>query len=111
MAQQEAMNLLKFREKFPNEDACRKHLFQIRWPEGFQCPQCGHDQFYYIGTRKLYECRDCRHQTSVTAGTIMHKTHIKLDVWFLAIYLTAHDKRGVSAKKLEQDLGISYPTA
>lgn len=111
MAQQEEMNLIKFRGKFPDEDACRKHLFKLRWPEGFYCPQCGHDQFYYIETRKLYECRSCRHQTSVTAGTIMHKTHMKLDIWFLAIYLTAHDKRGISAKKLEQDLDVSYPTA
>lgn len=111
MAQQEPMNLLKFREVFPNVESCRKHLFQMRWPKEFSCPKCGHEQFYYIDTRKLYECKACRHQASVTAGTIMHKTHSKLDVWFLAIYLVGHDKRGVSAKKLTQDLGVSYPTA
>jgi len=111
MAQQETMNLLKFRDKFPDENACRKHLFQIRWPEGFHCPRCGHQHFYYIDTRKLYECKACRHQTSVTAGTIMHKTHTKLDVWFLSVYLVGHDKRGVSAKQLMQDIDVSYPTA
>ncbi|GFP20622.1 hypothetical protein HKBW3S03_02125, partial [Candidatus Hakubella thermalkaliphila] len=29
----------------------------------------------------------------------------------MAIYLTAHDKRGISAKKLGQDIEVSYPTA
>jgi transposase-like protein len=111
MAQQETMSLRRFKDEFPDEDACCKHMFQIRWPEGYRCPKCGHAKFYYIATRKLYECKACRHQTSVTAGTVMHKSHTKLDVWFLAIYLIAHDKRGISGKKLEQDLEVSYPTA
>ncbi len=80
MAQQETMNLLKFRDKFPDENACREHLFQIRWSEGFHCPKCGYQHLYHVDTRKLYECKARRYQTSVTAGTIMHKTHTKLDV-------------------------------
>lgn len=111
MAQQEAMTLKRFQEKFHSDDACREHLFQIRWPNGFCCPKCEHDAFYFLESRKLYQCTRCKHQTSVTAGTIMHKSHTPLLTWFWAIFLVAHDKRGVSAVFLSRELEISYPTA
>lgn len=111
MAKQELMTLKRFQEKFHSEDACREHLFQIRWTNGFCCPKCEHNAFYFIESRKLYQCTSCKHQTSVTAGTIMHKSHTPLLTWFWAIFLVAHDKRGVSAVFLARELEISYPTA
>lgn len=111
MAQQEAMTLKKFQEKFYSEQACREHLFQIRWPNGFCCPKCQHQTFYFLETRKLYQCTGCKHQVSVTAGTVMHKTHSKLLTWFWTIFLVAHDKRGVSATFISRELEVSYPTA
>ena len=53
----------------------------------------------------------CRHQTSVTAGTVMHRTHLPLTAWFWAIYLCATDKRGISAVQLSRTLGICYESA
>jgi transposase-like protein len=111
MAQQESMTLLQFQSKFSTEEACRQHLFNLRWPQGFRCPKCGHDKYYFLGHRKLYQCANCKHQTSVTAGTVMHKSHTPLTVWFWIIYLAAHDKRGVSALFISRELEISYPTA
>ncbi|MFB6367929.1 IS1595 family transposase [Paenibacillus elgii] len=111
MAQQELMTLKRFQEKFHSDDACREHLFQIRWANGFSCPKCEHAAFYFLETRKLYQCTRCKHQASVTAGTIMHKSHTPLLTWFWAIFLVAHDKRGVSAVFLSRELEISYPTA
>jgi transposase-like protein/ribosomal protein L37AE/L43A len=111
MAQQEVMTLKRFQEKFHSEDTCREHLIQIRWASGFCCPKCEHNAFYFLESRKLYQCTRCKHQTSVTAGTIMHKSHTPLLTWFWAIFLVAHDKRGVSAVFLSRELEISYPTA
>lgn len=111
MAQQQSFNWLEFQIKFPTEEACRNHLFQIRWPEGFRCPVCNHDRAYEITTRHLFECVQCGHQVSVTAGTIMHKTRVSLKIWFWVIYLIANDKRGISANQVAQQFGISYPTA
>ncbi len=96
MAQQEAMTLKRFQEKFHSDDVCREHLFQSRWPNGFRCPKCAHDAFYFLEHRKLYPCTRCKHQASVTAGTIMHKSHTPLLTWFWAVFLVAHDQRGVS---------------
>src|SRR5215470_20345957 len=110
MAQQECLNILEFQRRFATNDACRDHLFKIRWPNGLTCKKCGGKDFYKITTRNIYECR-CGYQVSLTAGTIMHGSHTPLTKWFWAIYLTAHDKRGVSALRLKKELQIAYQTA
>ena len=111
MAQASEITFKEFRERFATEDACRAELFRLRFAEGFVCPKCGGREFYPIKGRNTYQCRCCRHQTSVTAGTVMHRTHLPLTVWFWAIWLVATDKRGISAVQLEQTLGICYDSA
>ena len=69
---------LQFTEAFPTEEACRSYLFSRRWPNGFACPRYGGREYYHIVTRDLYECRCCRYQASLTAGTIMEKTQTPL---------------------------------
>ena len=65
-----------------------------------------------LSTRRQYQCHDCRHQTSVTAGTALHKTKLPLRVWFWAIFLVARHKKSISALQLMADLGLgSYRTA
>jgi len=112
MAQQEKMTLIEFMARYSTEDACREHLYKMRWPEGFVCPKCGvTDAPFNIKSRHLYQCRYCNHQASVTAGTVMDRSRTPLTKWFLAIYLMGQDKRGCSAMKLKRDLGIAYDTA
>lgn len=111
MAKQEVMSLRTFQKRFNDEKACREHLFQIRWPDGFRCPKCGHTEYYAISGRNTLQCKHCRHQTSVTAGTVMDKTHLKLTIWFWAIYLVAKDKRGCSAAQIARELDLPYNTA
>jgi transposase-like protein len=112
MAQQEAMTMLEFMERFGTEEACQAYLYEKRWPEGFVCPKCGAvDEPFQIMSRKLYQCKHCNHQTSVTAGTVMDKSRTPLQKWFLAIYLMSKDKRGCSAMQLKRELKIAYDTA
>lgn len=111
MAKQAKMNLIEFQNRFNSEEVCRQHLFQMRWPEGFRCPKCGYNHYYEIKTRHLYECTNCHYQASVIVGTALEKTRTDLVIWFWAIYLVAHDKRGHSATSLSEELGISYKTA
>ena len=63
------------------------------------------------GTRKLFQCRGCRRQTLLTAGSVMDRTKLSLTTWFLAIYLVSQDKTGLSALALLRHLGASYRTA
>lgn len=99
-----------FKERFRSEDVCREILFQYKWPDGFCCPQCGYEKCYFVTTRSLYECKDCRAQTSLTAGTMMHNTNLPLQYWFLVIHLSAE---GIifSARWLSKTLRINYRSA
>ena len=100
------MDLISFQREFGTEESCRKRLFQMKWPEGFFCPRCGNKAAYHIESRGLYQCLGCRHQTSLTAGTVMHRTRTPLVKWFWAIYLVSSDKRGHSALALSRKLDI-----
>ena len=111
MAHAESITFWEFRTRFSTEEACRAELFRLRFPNGFVCPKCGCTEYYPVRGRNTFQCRACRHQTSVTAETVMHRTHLPLTVWFWAIYLCATDKRGISAVQLSRTLGICYESA
>lgn len=101
----EPMTMIEFQDKFRSEQACLDYIREVRWPKGFRCPNCDHDEAYEIRTRALFQCAVCRHQTSVTAGTIFHKTRTPLRHWFLMIYQLCEDKGGTSASRLARQLG------
>ncbi len=102
------INIMDFQMKYQTEEDCEKRLFELRWPQGFICPNCKHQEYYFIYKRKLYQCKKCRRQTSLTAGTVMQNTRTTLLIWFWAIYLVSTDKRGLSALGLSKRLGLSY---
>jgi len=98
--------------KFASEEACHQYLAACRWPDGFVCPQCGQQRAYELGNQRRWQCVACRHQVSLTAGTVLHNTKTPLTVWFWAAYLMTTDKRGVSALLLQRQLALRrYETA
>jgi transposase-like protein len=103
--------LLEFQNQFRTEEDCLDVLEKLRWPKGFICPNCQHDEGYRLTYRRLYQCAVCRKQTSVTAGTIFHKTRIPLLHWFWIIFLMCQDKGGASASRITSLLGMHYKTA
>ncbi len=105
-------SIVEFQRRFPDDAACRDYLFACRWPDGFCCPRCGGGEVGVEHRRHLWQCKRCGHQTSVTAGTVMHKTRTPLALWFWAAYLVATHTPGISAVQLQRQLGISrYETA
>jgi transposase-like protein/ribosomal protein L37AE/L43A len=105
-------SIVEFQRRFPDEAACRAYLFESRWPDGYACPRCGSGEVGAEHRRHLWQCKRCGHQTSVTAGTVMHKTRTPLTLWFWAAYLVATHTPGISALQLQRQLGISrYETA
>jgi transposase-like protein len=111
LKQKQEMNLVKLIEDFGSEDECRDHLRKLRWPQGVRCLRCGSDKVPWLENQKKHQCKSCRYQFSVTAGTIFHDTHLPLWKWFLAVYLIVEAKKGLSANQLKRTLGISYKTA
>ena len=98
---------------FASEENCLQYVAKLRWPDGFRCPACGViAEIPSLMERGLYLCRQCKHQTSITAGTLFHKTHKPLRIWFLAMWFVTSQKHGASALGLKRVLGLgSYNTA
>lgn len=103
----------EFEKWFSSEEACLDYVARLRWLDGFSCPYCGsRTDKPWLMRRGLYLCRKCRRQTSVTAGTLFHRTHKPLRTWFLAIWFVTSQKYGASALGLQRVLGLgSYHTA
>jgi transposase-like protein len=103
--------LLEMEQRFVSEAACRQYLFDLRWVQGFACPRCG-GKTAWPTSRGLWLCGDCRHQASVTAGTVFQDSHLPLTTWFRAMWYVTSQKNGVSALGLQRTLGLgSYKTA
>ena len=113
------MSLPTFLERYGSEAQCRDALMRMCWPGGFRCPHCGHAGHCQLRGRPVLQCNRCKHQASLTAGTLFARTHLPLRIWFLAIYLlTQHDQRksprdknGISALSLRRQLGVNANTA
>src|SRR4051794_21443476 len=101
-----------FVARFGTDGQCREYLFEARWPDGFRCSACGHDDAYALRTKIVYECVACRKQHSLLAGTIFEQAKTGLAKWFLAIHLVTSSKGGIAATELGRQLGLgSYQTA
>jgi transposase-like protein len=107
-------SLPEFQRLFPDEAACAAYLERARWGNGFTCPCCGAsgEPYRYATRPGVLCCRACRHETRLTAGTVMERTHTPLSVWFWAAYLVASHTPGISAVQFQRQLGLSrYETA
>jgi transposase-like protein len=107
-------NLLEFQRMFPDEEACTAYLEEVRWPDGFECRFCGWkgEAWKLAAHPGMLRCPNCRKDTSLTAGTIMHRTKQPLHVWFWAAYLVTTQTPGMSALQFQRQLGLTrYETA
>ena len=104
-------SLPEFEARFATQEACVRYLAQLRWPNGFVCPNCGgHD--VWMTSRGLWHCRACDRQTSATAGTVLHGVRSPLSLWFRAMWHITNQKYGANALGLKRALGLgSYQTA
>ncbi len=107
-------SLMDFQRAFPDEAACADYMERVRWPDGFTCPSCGvrGAPYRFATYPAILECRACRKETSLTAGTVMHGSKMKLHVWFWAAYLVSTQTPGMSALQFQRQLDLSrYETA
>src|SRR5271166_5713714 len=104
--------LPEIQKAFPDEATCAAFLFARRWPEGFVCPGCGDGRAVLLKSRAwTYQCVACGRQSSVTAGTAMHRSRLPLTTWFWAAHLMTTHSNGISALQLQDQLGVTYKTA
>jgi len=102
------LSIFQFQKRYRTEDDCEQAIIDMRWPNGFICPNYGHDDGYRLKSRRAIQCAVCRSQISITAGTIFHSSKIPLLTWFWIIFLVVQDKGGASALRLSKQLGMCH---
>jgi transposase-like protein len=98
---------------FADPDVALAHMIELRWPEGVHCPTCGRTDVRFIKTRRLWECKEKhpRRQFSAKVGTIFEDSALPLDKWFVAIWMVANCKNGISSYEMARALGITQKSA
>lgn len=108
----EAGTLADLMRRYPDEESCERRLLEEAYPGGFVCPACGNTRCSKVaGRAHKWQCSRCSRQFSVTKGTMMEGTHLALTKWFMAIWLGANDRRGISASEPQGFIGCSYRTS
>ncbi len=101
-----------FERRFPDDSACLDYLVAQTYPNGIRCPKCEKvTKHHRVKSRPCYECQYCGHQEYPMKGTIFEGSSTSLKLWFYGIYLMASTRCGISAKQLERETGVTYPTA
>lgn len=110
---QPGLSMGEFIQQYGSEAQCEQALAAARWPTGFVCPACRCRRYttFQRDGRGLWQCQRCRHQTTITAGTVFESTKLALTTWFLAMHLLTQAKNNVSALELKRQLGVSWRTA
>lgn len=101
---------------YSDDEAARKHLEALRWPNGVTCPLCGGvDKVKALGGKSMgpgwYWCGDCSGKFTVRVGSVFERSHIPLHKWLMGFRLMASSKKGISAHQLHRTLGITYKSA
>ena len=97
---------------FPDEAACARHLEQLRWPDGITCPLCSSNRkIHRLSRPGIYKCADCRKQFSVRKGTIYEESRLPLQKWYMAAFLMASSRKGISSCQLAREIGVTQKTA
>ena len=107
-----SLTVQQFFKKFPDDETCLNHLFDVRFGQGHVCPKCNASvKWYRIKAERAYSCGSCGHHLHPTVGTLFEKSRTSLQLWFYAIYLFTTTRHGVSAKELQRQLGVTYKCA
>ena len=66
------MKIFEFNKYFPDEAACRRKFKEMRDKEGVTCQHCGSHDVVWLESKQQYQCKHCRHRTTLRSGTVMH---------------------------------------
>lgn len=112
------LSLDAFDKRFPDDDACKQYLVDVRWPDGVRCARCNNEKVYAVKAKPFtWVCKKCGktpYRFSVLVGTIFKDTKMPLKAWFKVAYLILSSKKGISAlqvyRMMARTHGADYRT-
>lgn len=113
MTTPEPRTLVEAIRYFADADVTFDTMVSLRWPGGVHCPTCGRTDVRFISTRKMWECKEKhpRKQFSAKVGTIFEDSALPMDKWFVAIWMLANCKNGVSSYELARAIDVTQKSA
>jgi len=107
------MNIKDYRKLFPTEEDAINYYLKIRYNGVITCPHCGNKTniYRYKNLNKQFHCYKCKKPFSPLHDTIFWRSHIEIRDWFYVIMSFLNDRSGISAKNIERQMDISYPSA
>ncbi len=103
-------SIIELLEAFPTEQACIEHLETLRWSGNVVSPFSPDSKVYSCKGNK-YRCKETGKYFNVRTGTLFDNTKVKLQKWFLAIWLVTSHKKGISSLQLAKDIDVTQKTA
>lgn len=102
----------EFLKRYKTDEDCLEEIKSLLFPHGIYCKECKKvTKHFKVKKRLAYSCEFCGSHIYPLAYTVMKDTKISLRFWFYAIFIMTQTRAGVSAKTLQRELGVSYPTA
>ncbi|GAC1392025.1 MAG: IS1595 family transposase [Vulcanimicrobiaceae bacterium] len=98
---------------FADQDRAHEFVVKLRFPNGVACPRmgCGSTNVGYISTRRMWQCKDCKKQSSVKVGTIFEDSPIGFHKWLPAMWMIGGARNGISSCELARAIGVTQKTA
>ncbi len=111
MSKKAPETLLEAVQYFADADTAHDFIVSLRWPTGVACPRCGGADPYFLKSRRVWKCKECKRQFSAKVGTIFEDSPIKLSKWLPAMWLIANAKNGISSYQLARAIGVTQKSA
>lgn len=103
-------SILDLLQAFSDEQSCIDHLTELRWGGNITSPFDSDSKVYTCKGNK-YRCKNTGKYFNVKTGTLFDNSKIKLQKWFLAIWLITSHKKGISSIQLSKDIKVTQKTA
>jgi hypothetical protein len=99
------MNLLNFFKTFPDEASAKAHFKVNREKEGVICKKCCGERHWWLESKEMWECKDCRTRMSLKSGSVMENSKLPFLYWYIAMHLMSATKKGFSALEMQRQIG------
>jgi hypothetical protein len=99
------MNIIEFMVSFKDERSCRLKFKEVRIKAGVNCKGCSSTKHYWLKSKQMFQCKNCRFRTSLRSRTMLESSKLPFQYWFIAMYLKSSTKKSISVYEVQRQLG------
>jgi len=104
-------SIVELVQAFPDEQSCIEHLEALRWPNEHVVSPFAPQSKVYKCANNRYRCKETKRYFNVKTATLFDNSKVKLQKWFLAIWLVTTREKDISSAQLAREIGVTQKTA